>query len=407
MRETYKNYMRVLSWLALFFLIAPHNVMSQDAGEGAPPAKFSKEELTQMLAPIALYPDSLLSQILMASTYPIEVVQAERWLKQNPNLKGDALDKVLKEKDWDVSVKSLCHYPDVLSAMSQNLDQTTKLGDAFLSQQKDVMDTIQELRAKAQAQGNLKTTEQQKVVVEQQYITIEPANPQVVYVPTYNTTAVYGPWWYPAYPPYAPWYYPAGAALVGGAIGFGIGYAVGSSWGWSDCDWGHGDIDVDINRTNNFNKVDIDKIKGGREKWQHNTNHRKGVAYRDKATSQRFGQSPKRSSTSKQARGYGDLGFEKQGFEKGGFGQEFKREEQKLGKEFKREEGKLGQEFKRGGSRESTFKGTGGRSRDSAFSGIGNGKSTRMASQRGYSSRGGGFGGGGRGGGRGGGGRRR
>ncbi|MCI0454283.1 MAG: DUF3300 domain-containing protein [Candidatus Dadabacteria bacterium] len=397
MSEPYKTCMRVLSWLALIFLVAPLNVMSQDSGETA---KFSKEELTQMLAPIALYPDSLLSQILMASTYPIEIVQADRWVKQNPNLKGDALDKALKEKDWDVSVKSLCHYPDVLSAMSQNLDQTTKLGDAFLSQQKEVMDTIQELRAKAQAQGNLKTTEQQKVIVDPadpQVIVIEPANPEVVYVPTYNTAAVYGPWWYPAYPPYSPWYYPAGSALVGGAIGFGIGYAVGSSWGWSDCDWGHGDVNVDIDRTNNFNKIDRDKIQGGREKWQHNQNHRKGVAYRDKATSQRFGQSSKRSLESRrEARGYGELGSQGRGFEQGKLGQR--------GGGFDGDfKGSIGS-----GGRGSTFKGThsGGR-RDSAFSGMGSGRSTRISSNRGYSSRGGGFGGGGRGGGRGGGGRRR
>ncbi len=306
MIKPYKLYISVLSLFMIFLLTAPpFEAMPQGTGGTAPSAKFTKEELTQMVAPIALYPDSLVAQILMASTYPLEVVQAERWVTQNPNLKGDKLDEALKGKDWDVSVKSLCHFPDVLSAMSQNLDQTSKLGDAFLSQQKDVMDTIQELRAKAQAEGNLKTTEQQKVIVEQKYIVIEPANPQVIYVPSYNPAVVYGAWWYPAYPPYAPWYYPAGAALVGGAIGFGIGYAVGASVGsWSNCNWGHGDIDVDINRTNNFNKVDISKVQSNRQTWQHNSTHRKGVAYRDSATSQRFGQSPARSMESRQARGY-------------------------------------------------------------------------------------------------------
>ncbi len=396
MNKTYKPYMRVLSWLMIFLLIAPFNVMPQDAGQTAPSAKFSKEELAQMVAPIALYPDSLVAQILMASTYPLEVVEADRWVKQNPKLKGDALDQALKDKKWDVSVKSLCHFPDVLSAMSQNLDQTSKLGDAVLSQQKDVMDTIQELRAKAQAQGNLKTTEQQQVVVEQQYITIEPADPQVIYVPSYNPAVVYGPWWYPAYPPYA-WYYP-GAAVAGGIIGFGVGYAVGASVGsWSNCNWGHGDIDVDINRTNNFNRVNINN-KVGNQNWRHNVEHRRGVAYRDNATSQRFGQSPARSLESRQARGYGDSGFQKQGLEQG--------------------------KLKQGGSRESAFKGsisgggrknnlksTGSGGRDSAFSGMGNGKSTRMASERGRSSRSQSFqGGGSRGGGggsRGGGGGRR
>src|SRR5713101_4815809 len=157
-------YIRILSWFMIFLLIAPLGAMPQDAGESTQSANFTKEELDQMLAPIALYPDALLSQILMASTYPIEVVDADRWVRQNPNLTGDQLDEALKDKDWDVSVKSLCHFPKVLSAMSQNLDQTTKIGNAFLNQQQDVMDTIQELRDKAQAQGNLNTTEQQKVI---------------------------------------------------------------------------------------------------------------------------------------------------------------------------------------------------------------------------------------------------
>lgn len=430
MKEPYKNYMRVLSWLMLFFLIAPLNVMSQDAGETAPSAKFSKEEIAQMVAPIALYPDSLVSQILMASTYPLEVVEADRWVRQNPNLKGDALNEALKEKSWDVSVKSLCHFPDVLSAMSQNLDQTSKLGDAVLSQQKDVLDTIQELRARAQAQGNLKTTEQQKVIVDPadpQVIVIEPANPQVIYVPSYNPAVVYGSWAYPAYPP-SPWYYP-GAALVGGAIGFGIGYAVGaSSWGWSNCNWGHGDIDVDINRTNNFNRVNIGN-KVGNQNWRHNVEHRRGVAYRDNATSQRFGQSPKRSLESRQARGYGDSDLGKQGLQQGKLGQGVSREGSMKGVGERKgiEQGSLkqggsresalkgvgekkgieGGKLKQSASRESTFQGTSRGGRDSAFSGMGSGKSTRMASNRGSSSRSKSFQGGGSRGGGGGGGRRK
>ena len=377
-----KTYIHVLSLFMIFLLLAPFEVMSQDSGGTTTSAKFTKEELAQMVAPIALYPDSLVAQILMSSTYPLEVVQAERWVKQNPNLKGDALDKALKEKAWDVSVKSLCHFPDVLSAMSQNLDQTTKLGDAFLNQQKDVMDTIQELRAKAQAEGNLKTTEQQKVIVEQKYIVIEPANPQVIYVPTYNPAVVYGPWWYPAYPPYA-WY--PGAAVVGGVIGFGIGYAVGASVGsWSNCNWGHGNINVNYNQTNNFNRVNInDKV--GNQNWRHNVDHRRGVAYRDNATSQRFGQSPARSLESRQARGYGDSGFQKQGLEQGKLGQGVSREGSMkgVGERQGLQQGKL----KQGGSRESAFKGSiGSGGRDSAFSGTGNGKSTRIASERGRSS---------------------
>jgi hypothetical protein len=170
-------------------------------------AVFKTEEIEQLVAPIALYPDELVSQILMASTYPLEVVQADRWAKANKTLKGDALTKALEAQSWDPSVKSLVNFPQVLAMMSEKLDVTQKLGDAFLAQQKDVMDAIQRLRAKAQAQGNLKTTKEQTVIVEQPaaqttVIKIEPANPQVVYVPTYNPTVVYGAWPYPAYPPY-------------------------------------------------------------------------------------------------------------------------------------------------------------------------------------------------------------
>jgi hypothetical protein len=386
MSESYKTYKIVITLFLTFLFVVPLDVMSQDAGETA---KFSKEEIAQMVAPIALYPDSLVAQILMASTYPLEVVEADRWIKQNPNLKGDSLDQALKDKTWDVSVKSLCHFPDVLSAMSQNLDKTAKLGDAVLSQQKDVMDTIQELRHKAQAQGNLKTTEKQKVIVEPsdpQVIVIEPAEPQVVYVPSYNPAEVYGSWAYPAYPPYAPWYYPFGGALVGGAIGFGIGYAVGSSWGWSNCNWGHGDIDVNIDRTNNFNRIDRSN-KIGNQNWRHNAEHRRGVAYRDNATSQRFGQSSKRSTESRrQARGYGELGSRGQSLEQGKLQQGLSRQSDLKGAGGKKsfEQGNL----KQGMGRESTFKGSsGGGRRDSAFSGMGNGNSTRMSSQRGSSSR--------------------
>src|SRR4030043_946038 len=170
--EGTKIFANPLSWVIVVMLVIPPGIMAQDSEQDSEqteqPEKFKKEELVQMLAPIALYPDSLVAQILTASTYPLEVVEAERWLRKNKDLKSDELDKALQEKTWDASVKSLCHFPDVLYAMSEKLDQTTKLGDAFLSQQDDVMDTIQELRGKAQEQGNLKTTEQQKVIVEQE-----------------------------------------------------------------------------------------------------------------------------------------------------------------------------------------------------------------------------------------------
>jgi hypothetical protein len=262
-------------------------------------AAFKQEELDQLLAPIALYPDALLSQILMASTYPLDIVQAQRWADQNRNLTGDALTTELEKQTWDPSVKSLVNFPQVLTMLSEKIDWTQKLGDAFLAQQKDVMATVQKLRKKAEEQGNLKTTKEQVIKVEQETIIIESADPKVVYVPTYNTTVVYGTWWYPAYPPY--YYYPPGYVVVT-PYSFAAGVAVGAAWGyaWGHCDWHGGDIDVDIDRNFNFNQ-NIDRGKyaeqyrqrgsldqGGKGKWQHNPENRKGVPYRDQATAQRY-----------------------------------------------------------------------------------------------------------------------
>src|SRR5262245_55126221 len=210
-----------LVWLLAVLMVWPWPLRLDAQGTGA---VFKTEEIEQLVAPIALYPDSLVSQILMASTYPLEVVQADRWAKANKTLKGEALTKALEAQSWDPSVKSLVNFPQVLATMSEKLDVTLKLGDAFLAQQKDVLDAIQRLRGRAQAQGNLKTTKEQTVIVEQPaaqttvveqpaaqqttVIRIEPTDPQVVYVPTYNPTVVYGAWPYPAYPPYAYPYYP-------------------------------------------------------------------------------------------------------------------------------------------------------------------------------------------------------
>src|SRR5438045_7437762 len=214
-------------------------------------AAATQQELDQMLAPIALYPDSLLSQVLMASTYPLEVVEAARWSEQNKGLKGDSLQRALQQQKWDESVKSLCAFPEVLDKMNKDLAWTQKVGDAFLGQQKQVMDTVQNLRQKAQANDSLKTNEQQKVVVENNYITIEPANPQVVYVPVYQPTVVYGPWPYAAYPPYYPPYWATpGAAFVRGVF-WGAGVAAGAAM-WGGFNWNRGDVNINVNRYNNF-----------------------------------------------------------------------------------------------------------------------------------------------------------
>jgi len=302
--------MHMFSWVLALTLVLPAVVCAQ----GSP--AFKQEELDQMLAPIALYPDSLLAQILMASTYPLEVVQASRWATQNKDLKGDALTAALEKQPWDPSVKSLVNFPQVLQMMNDKLDWTQKLGDAFLAQEKEVMDTIQRLRAKAYAEGNLKTTKEQTVIVEKdpQTIIIQPANPQVVYVPTYNPTVVYGVWAYPAYPPYP--VYPPGYVATTAAFSFAAGVAVGAAWGygWGHCDWHGGDVDVDVNRNTNIN-TNIDRGKyatqyqGGQGKWQHNPEHRKGVAYRDQSTAQKFNRGQSASAQDRAAyRGRADAG---------------------------------------------------------------------------------------------------
>ena len=290
------------------------------------PPQLKPEELDQLVAPIALYPDSLVAQVLMASTYPLEIVQAERWVRdpKHAKLTGDALDSALQQQSWDPSVKSLVSFPQVLTMLNEKLDWTEKLGDAFLAQQGDLMDAVQRLRLKAQAAGNLESTKEQTVVVEQAAATptttiirIEPANPQVIYVPTYNPTVVYGPWPYPAYPPY--YYYPPGYVAATSMLSFGVGMAVGASL-WGGCNWGHGyghgDIDIDVNRYNNFN-TNVTKnynqanvqnnLQNG--KWQHDPAHRKGVNYRDASTREKYGKGTAKDAASRdQFRGRVDQG---------------------------------------------------------------------------------------------------
>jgi hypothetical protein len=253
---------------------------------------FRQEELDQILAPIALYPDSLLAQVLMAATYPLEVVQADRWVRQNRNLPPEALNDALDRQRWEPSVKALVPFPDVLSMMSERLEWTQMVGDAFLAQEADVMATVQELRAKAYAAGNLRSTQQQTVSREGTIIVVQPANPQVVYVPVYSPTVVYGRWWHPAYPPVAVYPYPPGAMIVAGVITFGVGIAVASAWnhGWGRCDWGHRNVYVNVNRTVNINRTTtvIHTREIQTTTWRHDPGHRKGVAYRDPGTREKY-----------------------------------------------------------------------------------------------------------------------
>jgi hypothetical protein len=253
MNDKYLN--RVIALVVMVIIIlAPVWAQSQENSESSSAQNFNKEELAQMLAPIALYPDALLSQVLMAASYPFEVVEADRFLAKYPGLNGGALDNALKEKDWDVSVLSLCYYPKVLSMMTENLNWTARLGDAFINQQEEVMDTVQELRGKAYAQGNITTTNEQKVIVEERIIRIETVSPDYMYVPVYDPYVIYGPWWYPAYLPF-PIFYP-GVTVIGPRIVFSprvyVGFGV---FGWSAFNWrARNMVIVNIDRTKRFNR---------------------------------------------------------------------------------------------------------------------------------------------------------
>ena len=456
---------KTLAVCLVALLLGPLPVFAQDqpGQEEMGPKPFTPEELEQIVAPIALYSDGLLAQVFMASTYPVEIVQAARFLKANPNLTGDALNAELQKYDWDDTVKFMVTVPPALQMMDEKLDWTQKLGDAFLDQRKETMDAVQRLRAKAQKEGNLKSTPEQTVKVEPappappppppppgqtvtapppaaptQTIVIEQTNPQTVYVPTYNPTVVYGAWPYPAYPPYA--YYPPGYALAGAALSFGVGMAVGGAiWGGSN--WGGGDVDVDVNKSNNFNKnvnregrqrqttnVGSGNVgSGNRQNFQHNPEHRKGAQYRDSATQDKFGRGQNSNSVQsrEQFRGRADQG--RQDIAAGGATRDLAGNQLGGGNASNRLGGGQAGSGNRAGTQPSTGNragtgaastrpstGTSNRSSSSrsssAFGGVSSGSSTRSAGQRGYSSRsaggmsrGGGFSGGGA---RGGGGRR-
>lgn len=245
--------------MSLILLLAtwPQNLFAyQDSQAPAPPASApayrqqTPEELQQLVAPIALYPDSLVAQILAASTFPEQVVQADRWAQAHPDLKGDALAQAVDQQPWDPSVKALAAFPSVLGNMDKNLSWTSSLGDAYYNQEQDVMNAVQVMRQRAEAAGNLKTTPQQTVTTQGSTVIIEPASPEIVYVPAYDPWLVYGyplvawPGWYP-YP--GIWY--EGPYLSFG-IGFGIGFFGGFGWGWHHwgCDWNHGFPIHDHNR---------------------------------------------------------------------------------------------------------------------------------------------------------------
>jgi hypothetical protein len=293
------------------------------SSEEAAAPTIPNDQLDALVAPIALYPDPLLSQVLVASTYPLEIIQLQQWMAQHKDLKDKALVEAVQKEDWDPSIQAMAALPDAVKQLAENIKWTTDLGNAFLAQQSDVMDAVQRMRAKAKDAGNLKSNEQMKVetkVVETKtVVVIEQANPQVVYVPSYNPVVVYGPPVYP-YPPIA---YPStGAVVAGMAISFGIGVAMGAAWGggWGyHSHWG-GNNNITINNNNNFvnhyNRTNINnggnrnnintgnrnninnRPAGAGNTWQHNAQHRGGAPYSNRATATKYGGAARGDSVS-------------------------------------------------------------------------------------------------------------
>jgi hypothetical protein len=290
-----KSYVLRLSMIA-FLVLVPFTVMAQSPNLSSNPSATTSdllkpEQIEALVAPIALYPDNLLAEVLMASTYPLEVVQADRWATANKNLNQDQLKAAVDKQPWDGSVKALVATPSVLTMMSTKLDWTQMLGDAFLAQQTDVMDAIQLLRAKAQANNKLTSTKEQTVTVRQeqnrQVIAIEPTEPNTVYVPYYDPAVVYGDWPNADYPPYYfPDYYGGyiGAGLLVTGVAFGAGYLLGR-WVSGGNYWGGG-INWQRNAIN-VNRPVVNPLGGNI--WQHNPAHRGGVRYSNTNVQQRFG----------------------------------------------------------------------------------------------------------------------
>ncbi len=384
---------------------------------------FNSEQLDALTAPIALYSDTLLAQVLIASTYPAEVAQAAQWAQQNSSLQGTALDSALQQQPWDPSVKALVQVPTVLQQMNSKIDWTQQLGDAFLAQQADVMDSVQRLRQRAQDAGNLMTTEQQRIVTEpasagggQQTIVIEQADPQVMYVPSYEPQVVYGGWPYPSYPPYS-WPAPVGYGYPGYAFGSGLawgaGFAIGAA-AWDNAfDWGGHDINVNYNRSDftniNNNRVNNlqnnrSNIANNRQSWQHNAANRRGANYRDTATREKFGKTNTPAADARrQSRGFDQAGVQRQlqqrsgnqgqlgqgggqgagqfGQQRAGQGQVGQRPSQgQLTQQLGQQRGNAGQFSQNRSNLER-------RGQAGGFDGVNNGARTRQASARGSSSR--------------------
>jgi hypothetical protein len=271
------KFLRLIALIPLLILFGV-----AQAADKIQPLEFSQAELDQLLAPIALYPDTVLSQVLIAATYPIEIIQADRWASNNKSAKGADAVKLVENKDWDPSVKALVAFPDILQRMSEDVDWTQKLGDAFLSNEARVMDTIQNLRKKAYASGSLEKVQHLKVQRTEQEIVIEPAEERVVYVPVYDTRVVYGNWWWADYPPVY-WHYPSSYTYVSGFY-WGPSIYIGPRFFYSSCHWRNRHVVVidrhnDYYRHNNFYTTNSIVTYEGARAWRHEPIHRRGVAY--------------------------------------------------------------------------------------------------------------------------------
>ena len=391
------------------------------AGADAPKLK-SPDQLESLVAPIALYPDPLLAQVLAASTYPLEVVQAQRWLKANPKLTGEKLTKEAAKQPWEASVQALVAFPQALKLLDDNIQWTTDLGNAFLDQQGEVMDAIQRMRKKATDSGKLKTTKEQKVEVQtvesKTIVQIQPSNPQVIYVPSYDPVVVYGA--PPAYA-YPPLYYPsAGAVAATAAVSFGVGVMMGAfwsgccghgGWGWG-CGWGNNNITINNNFNTRYGYNNVNNIQGGNRtniqggnrtnvgsgnsNWGHQASHRGAVPYSNRNTAQRFGGASRDAAGNTQR-------FDRSGQRRDSGGDRGDRGNQRgdrgdQGRDIGGGNRDRGQSGSRGGGDRMGNRSIGsdsGRGRDSAFSGSESRSRADAASNRGFSSSRGSSGGGG------------
>ncbi len=280
---------------------APATSSATPAADTADDPKLSGDQLESLVAPIALYPDSLLAQTLVASTYPLEIVQLQQWLVKNKDLKDKALTDAVAKQPWDPAIQGMATIPDLVKRLADDVQWTTELGNAFLAQQSDVMDAVPRMRKKAQDKGTLTSNEHQKMepqVVEQKTVSVvQPANPEVIYVPQYNPTVVYPPPVY-AYPPV--YYPPPGYAFMS----FSIGVAVGAAFWGGGCGWGNNDININRNTNINVGNGNVGNGNRGNGNWSHNPSHRGAAPYSNKATANKYG-GQGRGQTSAANRGTG------------------------------------------------------------------------------------------------------